>query len=70
MYYYIIDENNIITNSIVIDDGTDPSIFGAVADPRAFNIGDQWRPENPGPAEYTAADMFAALLSAQKGEPL
>ena len=44
MNYYILDENNIVVNSIVLRDGTDPAIFGAIADERVFDIGDTWTP--------------------------
>lgn len=44
MRYYILDENNVVVNSIVLDDGTDPAAFGATADDRVFDIGDTWTP--------------------------
>lgn len=63
MYFYVLDENSVIINSIVIDSATDPSIFGAVADERAMDIGDVWTPPVPAPKErYTADDMLSALL--------
>lgn len=42
MNYYILDENNVIVNTIVLEEGTDPAIFGAIADERVFDIGDTW----------------------------
>lgn len=42
MRYYVIDENNVIVNSIALEDGVDPASFGAVADDRVFDIGDTW----------------------------
>lgn len=44
MNYYILDENNVIVNTIVLEEGTDPAIFGAIADERVFDIGDTWTP--------------------------
>lgn len=44
MRYYILDENNNVVNSIVLEEGTDPAIFGAIADDRVFSIGDTWTP--------------------------
>lgn len=43
MRYYILD-NNVVVNTIAIEDGTDPSAFGAIADDRVFDIGDTWTP--------------------------
>ena len=45
MYFYILDESNIVVNAIVLEEGTDPAIFGAIADERVFDIGDTWTPE-------------------------
>lgn len=44
MRYYILDENNTVVNSIVLEEGTDPAAFGAIADDRVFDIGDTWTP--------------------------
>lgn len=44
MRYYILDEHNVVVNTIVLEEGTDPAIFGAIADDRVFNIGDTWTP--------------------------
>ena len=44
MYFYILDESNIVVNAIVLEEGTDPAIFGAIADERVFDIGDTWAP--------------------------
>lgn len=44
MYFYILDEKNIVANSIILAEGTDPAIFGAIADDRVFDIGDTWTP--------------------------
>lgn len=49
MNYYILDENNVVVNTIVVRDGDDPRRYGAIADPRAFGIGDTWtEPEGTG----------------------
>ena len=56
MYYYVLGPNNLITNSIVVADGTDPALFGAIADTRPFAIGDTWTPPP------TAQDDADALL--------
>ena len=45
----------------MIESGTDPALFGAVADKRAMNIGDIFVPPKTEPV-YTADDMFKALL--------
>ena len=44
MRYYILDGNNIVVNTIVLEEGTDPAAFGAIADDRVFSIGDTWTP--------------------------
>lgn len=44
MRYYILDENNTVVNSIVLEEGTDPAAFGAIADDRVFDVGDTWPP--------------------------
>ena len=44
MRYYILDEHNVVVNTIVLEEGTDPAIFGAIADDRIFDIGDTWTP--------------------------
>lgn len=44
MNYYILDDNNTVMNSIVLEEGTDPAVFGAIADDRVFDIGDTWTP--------------------------
>ena len=44
MHFYILDGDNIIVNTIAIEDGADPAIFGAIADERVFDIGDTWTP--------------------------
>lgn len=44
MRYYILDDNNTVVNVIVLEDGADPAIFGAIADDRVFDIGDTWTP--------------------------
>ena len=44
MHFYILDGDNIIVNTIAIEDGADPAIFGAIADERVFDIGDTWAP--------------------------
>lgn len=44
MRYYVLDGNNTVVNTIVLEEGTDPAIFGAIADDRVFNIGDTWTP--------------------------
>lgn len=44
MYFYILDEKKIVANSIILAEGTDPAIFGAIADDRVFDIGDTWTP--------------------------
>ena len=59
MYYYILDRDNTITNSIVLEDGADPAEFGAIADDRAFNIGDTWTPPEPEP---TTDELLNILL--------
>lgn len=43
MRYYILD-NNVVVNTIAIEDGIDPSAFGAIADDRVFDIGNTWTP--------------------------
>lgn len=45
MNYYILDDNNTVVNAIVLEEGTDPAAFGAIADGRVFDIGDTWTPE-------------------------
>ena len=45
MNYYILDDNNTVVNAIVLEEGTDPAAFGAIADRRVFDIGDTWTPE-------------------------
>ena len=44
MRYYILDDNNIVINTIALEEGTDPAAFGAFADDRVFDIGDTWTP--------------------------
>ena len=44
MNFYILDDNNTIVNTIVLEEGTDPAAFGAIADDRVFDIGDVWTP--------------------------
>lgn len=44
MRYYILDDNNTVVNTIALEEGTDPAIFGAIADERVFDIGDTWTP--------------------------
>ncbi|WP_130850767.1 hypothetical protein [Intestinimonas timonensis] len=44
MYYYVIDKQNVVINSIVLEEDADPTIFGAIADDRVFDIGDTWTP--------------------------
>lgn len=44
MNFYILDDNNTIVNTIVLEEGTDPAVFGAIADDRVFSIGDTWTP--------------------------
>lgn len=43
-YYYIVDENSIVANIIVVDDSEDYEALGAIRDTRVFAIGDQWTP--------------------------
>lgn len=56
MYYYVLGADNLINNSIVVAEGTDPALFGAIADERIFAIGDTWYPVP------TAQDDDDALL--------
>lgn len=44
MYYYVLNEQNTITNSIVLSESEDPAVFGAVADERVFDIGETYTP--------------------------
>ena len=44
MRYYVIDENKTVVNTIVLEEGIDPAIFGAIADDRIFDIGATWTP--------------------------
>lgn len=44
MRYYILDNNNVVVNTISLEEGTDPSSFGAIGDDRVFDIGDTWTP--------------------------
>lgn len=58
-YCYVLDEDKIIVNIIVLDESEDPSIFNAVFDYREFNIGDRWID----PTVQLCADMeFLAAL--------
>ena len=70
MYYYILDRDNTITNSIVLEDGADLSAFGAIADERVFNIGDTWTPVPPTPEELEAAltEAKAARIQQSKAD--
>ena len=45
MRYYILDNNNVVVNTISLEEGTDPSSFGAIGDDRVFDIGDTWIPK-------------------------
>ena len=42
MNYYILDENNVVVNTIALAEGADPADFGAIADDRVFDIGENW----------------------------
>lgn len=64
MYYYILDSNNTITNSIVLEDDADPAEFGAIADGRVWNIGDTWTP----PA--TEAQLLGREITAMELESI
>lgn len=55
MYYYVLDENLVVTNAITLLDATIASHFGAVADERLFNIGDTWTPPPPTEEELQQA---------------
>lgn len=44
MYYYVVDESNVVTNIVVVDESEDCEALGVVADDRFFEIGDQWTP--------------------------
>ena len=44
MRCYILDDNKTVVNSITLEDGADPAIFGAIADDRVFDIGETWTP--------------------------
>lgn len=68
MYYYILDRDNTITNSIVLEDGADLSAFGAIADERVFNIGDTWTPVPPTPEELEAALAEAKAARIQQSK--
>ncbi len=63
MNYYILDSQLTVTNSIVVANGTDPAIFGAIADERIFGIGDTWYPA-PTPEEQLRADVdYLAVMT-------
>ena len=64
MRYYILDDNNTVVNAIVLEDGTDPTIFGAIADDRTFDIGDTWTP----PA--TEAQLLGREITAMEVESI
>lgn len=64
MYYYILDESNVIVNSIVVADGDDPAKYGAIADERPFNLGDTWSPAPEPEPEPTLEDRVASIESA------
>ena len=44
MNYYVLGDNNTVVNAIVLKEGTDPAVFGAIADDRTFSIGGTWTP--------------------------
>lgn len=65
MNYYILDENNVIVNSIALEEGVDPANFGAIADERLFDIGDTWTMPPPTEEELQKAkDTKNSALSA------
>lgn len=69
MYYYVLDENSVIINSIVLDGETDPALFGAVADERIFNIGDTWvAPPDPVTQVQLAVAELAEAMAASNTE--
>lgn len=64
MYFYILDESNIVVNAIVLEEGTDPAIFGAIADERVFDIGDTWAPP------LTEAQLLGREITAMELESI
>ena len=64
MRYYILDDNNTVMNSIVLEEGTDPAVFGAIADDRVFDIGDTWTPP------VTEAQLLGQEITAMELESI
>lgn len=64
MNYYILDDNNTVVNAIVLEEGTDPAIFGAIADDRVFDIGDTWAPP------LTEAQLLGQEITAMELESI
>lgn len=65
MFYYVLDKNNIVINTIALDESTNPDVFAAIADNRMFNIGDEWTPPPPTEEELQKAkDTKNGALSA------
>ena len=64
MYYYILDKNGVVVNTITLNEDTDPVAFGAIVDERLFDIGDTWTPQ------ATEAQLLGREITAMEVESI
>lgn len=62
-YGAILDENNVIQNIIVMDDGQDPAFFGAVLVDNTAYIGQEYIPPAPEPTLEEKVNIIDARVS-------